>query len=77
MEKLSKAEERVYGAATHLFDCEKMVHDSEVSGPELLAYQGEYDRAVKILRAAIAMHHFEFMQQVAEKAVKEKDGLIQ
>lgn len=50
-----------------------MMLDSD--GPLKLKYIGEFNKAVRVLRAAIAMHHFIEAQEAAEKRIAEKEGL--
>jgi hypothetical protein len=81
LEKLTKAEERIAGAVGHMFECMDEVHKAR-SG--VLIYTEteaahKYDRAVKVFRAALAMHELERATTAAKKAVDNqgKGKLIQ
>ena len=73
LENLTKSEKRIIGSAGHLLECEDLLRKAKGDpAPE----QRDYDQAVLILRAALAIHGFEVAQVIAEKAVREKDGLV-
>ncbi len=73
LEKLTTSEKRVVGSAGHLLECEDLLRKAKGDpAPE----QRDYNQAVLILRAALAIHGLEVAQKIAERAVKEKDGLV-
>lgn len=74
LQKLTRSETRIVGAAGHLLECETFLRDS--TGVTSAPQQQEREQAVLILRAALALHALEEAQAHTEKAMKEKDGLV-